>query len=1063
MFTVNSTLDEHLSATANGRCVSTPSGVCTLRAAIDEINTAGSGVLSVPAGTYVLRLGSILITGAPTISGAGAGATVIDGAGLDRIFEVETTGNAYIANVTLQHGRGTAGLEDHGHGGCIHVHGRLTLVNATVRDCIAQDGWGGGGIASSDTATLTLVNDTVANNIGEFNAGIQNSGGPTTLDNVTIANNLAVVAGGGISGGDMRINNTILAYNAADNCDSNVAEALGSGNNLEDGQSCALAGAGDLRNADPLLGALRADGTLALLPGSPAIDAGDSSSANCPATDERGLARPQDGHGTGVAICDIGAYEAPSALHVTATVVGCSPNPITAGASTLCTAHVSDHYAGPKLPPTGTVSLTSGGAGSFSASGSCRLTPAGPGQATCAVSYTPLATGRQTITAAYGGDGMDGPSTAGTPVTVTNRATGLAVGCSPHRFTVGDSTRCTAHVNDKSTGSKLTPRGTVSFTSGRAHSFTLHGSCALRQAGGGVASCPVGYTSLSPGTHTITARYHGDGAHATASGGTKVTVVEPVSSRGCRVHANGSIIAANGDKSSFVITAQAKTPRGSLRYRDGGPALPIRVRSLSIRSLTCRTREVTASMFGKASIDGAGSFDYRVDIRPSGRGRRHGSYRVRLSSGYDSGSELIQKGTTTIRHQTSRSTHGSDFGSSTAASGRRSILPRTLTRARDASHATDLASAASPEAIGAGGAHTCVLLRGGAVQCWGSNGYGQLGNGSIADSLTPVSVSGITTATAIAVQAFRTCALMGAGSVECWGHNHSFADNRATDTSTPTAVQGINTATSIAAGFGHTCALVTGGHVECWGDNGLGQLGNGSTTGPDCGGSCSETPVTVTGITNATAIAAGSDQTCALLAGGGVDCWGYNASGELGNGSTTGPDCGGLCSSTPVAVNSITNATAIAASNAYACALLTDGTVDCWGRGRTGELGNGSTNDSATPVAVKGITRAAAISAGFYHACALLTGGGVDCWGYNRLGALGNGRASAPNCAGNYCAAPVPASGIANATAIAAGGYHTCALLAGNSVACWGWNGFAQFGNGTTTTTSTPVHIAGFP
>ena len=414
------------------------------------------------------------------------------------------------------------------------------------------------------------------------------------------------------------------------------------------------------------------------------------------------------------------------------------------------------------------------------------------------------------------------------------------------------------------------------------------------------------------------------------------------------------------------------------------------------------------------------------------------------------------------------SSTGGRTSTSASREGRRSVLacldlleqPFGLERVDE--HDLDLGGGA-PEAIGTGAAHTCVLLGGGAVRCWGSNGYGELGNGSIADSLTPVSLSGITTATAITAQAFRTCALMAAGSVECWGHNDSFVDNRATDTSTPTAVQGINNATSIAAGFGHTCALVAGGHVECWGYNGEGELGNGSTAGPDCGGSCSETPVTVTGITNATAIAAGSDQTCALLAGGGFDCWDYNAFGELGNGSTTGPDSDGICSSTPVAVNGITNATTIAVSIRYGCALLADGTVDCWGEGGTGELGDGSTNSSATPVAVKGITHASAITAGFFHACALLTGGGVDCWGYNRLGEFGNGRASGPDCAGNHCAAPVPVTGIANAPAIAAGGYHTCALLSGNRVDCWGWNDFRQFGNGTTTTTSTPVPITGFP
>ena len=199
------------------------------------------------------------------------------------------------------------------------------------------------------------------------------------------------------------------------------------------------------------------------------------------------------------------------------------------------------------------------------------------------------------------------------------------------------------------------------------------------------------------------------------------------------------------------------------------------------------------------------------------------------------------------------------------------------------------------------------------------------------------------------------------------------------------------------------CALLAGGQVDCWGSNSLGQLGNGTATGPDncangfVNGSCSTTPVAVSGITNAVAIAAGFSDTCALLAGGHVDCWGDNQSGELGNAATGGPDCGGFCSATPVAVSGITNAVAIAAGYGHTCALLAGGHVDCWGDNRLGELGDSTTTGvdcggscSTAPVAVSGITSAVAITTGASHSCALLSTGSVTCWGSNHYGQLGN-------------------------------------------------------------------------
>jgi alpha-tubulin suppressor-like RCC1 family protein len=250
----------------------------------------------------------------------------------------------------------------------------------------------------------------------------------------------------------------------------------------------------------------------------------------------------------------------------------------------------------------------------------------------------------------------------------------------------------------------------------------------------------------------------------------------------------------------------------------------------------------------------------------------------------------------------------------------------------------------------------------------------------------------------------RDPSLLSTGAVKCWGRNvyGELGNGSQTGSATPVAVSGIANATAISAGGSHTCALLSTGAVKCWGYNADGELGNGSTTGPDCGGYCSATPVAVNGITTATAITTnahlpdtsieGYGHTCALLSTGAVECWGLNGDGELGNGSTTGPDCGGYCSATPVAVGSITNATAISAGGSHTCALLSTGAVECWGYNANGELGNGNTTGpNPAPMAVGSITNATAISAGGSHTCALLSTGAVECWGYNADGNLGNG------------------------------------------------------------------------
>src|SRR5262249_25213169 len=272
-------------------------------------------------------------------------------------------------------------------------------------------------------------------------------------------------------------------------------------------------------------------------------------------------------------------------------------------------------------------------------------------------------------------------------------------------------------------------------------------------------------------------------------------------------------------------------------------------------------------------------------------------------------------------------------------------------------------------AVDLGAFFSCALIQDGSVRCWGSNDSGQLGDGTTTNSSTPVTVVGLTGAAAVTGGGFHTCARFPDGTLQCWGRNDNTQlgdPSIGFQSSTPVRINGITRATAVTAGGFHTCTLPGDGTVQCWGQNTFGQLGVGTgdpgfLTRDRFQGTFNPSPVTVNGITTATAVSAGGWHTCALLQDGTVRCWGDNTWGQLGDGAAVPPSPGpGLEPPrrrflVPVTVTGITTAVAIEAGVFHTCAILRDGTSQCGGRGDNPRPPHAPLTDSSTPTTVPGI------------------------------------------------------------------------------------------------------------
>ncbi len=339
--------------------------------------------------------------------------------------------------------------------------------------------------------------------------------------------------------------------------------------------------------------------------------------------------------------------------------------------------------------------------------------------------------------------------------------------------------------------------------------------------------------------------------------------------------------------------------------------------------------------------------------------------------------------------------------------------------------------------ISGGGTHTLALKDDGTVWTWGSNEYGELGDGTTIDKTTPVQImSGV-----IAISAkFHSLALKDDGTVWAWGHNGNgqLGIGNTTNMNVPTQIPSLTNVIAISAGNYFSLALKNDGTVWAWGHNYSGQLGDGSTTDR-------LTPFQVPNLSNVVSIVGGHSHSIALKNDGTVWAWGWNASGELGDGTTTQKH-------SPIQVSNLSNVVLIAGKGSHHIALKDDGTVWAWGYNDKGQLGDGTTTERHSPVQVSALSDFVSYSIGQGHNMAIKSDGTVWSWGYNGYGNIGDGTTTNRH-------TPINITSLSNISNCSAGRFHSLAVANDGTVWAWGRNDYGQLGDGTTTEKHTPVQI----
>ncbi len=355
------------------------------------------------------------------------------------------------------------------------------------------------------------------------------------------------------------------------------------------------------------------------------------------------------------------------------------------------------------------------------------------------------------------------------------------------------------------------------------------------------------------------------------------------------------------------------------------------------------------------------------------------------------------------------------------------------------------------QAVAAGALHSCGLTLRNEILCWGANSTGQLGTGDDVFRTIPWPVAHGTTEFSLVVPgAAHTCALSVDNDVFCWGANNAgqlgLGNLSEIQVSVPVEVGGGRSYSGVAAGGAHSCALSTSRTAFCWGNGAQGQLGTGVVLGDP-----RPFPDSVIGDISFKSITAGTDHTCGLAVGGEAYCWGLGRNGRLGVGSTENM-------AEPSQAGNGMPFSEISAGDTHTCAIGLDGMAYCWGDGSQGQLGTGGVDASDVPVPVAGGLVFDKISAGGGYSCGVAGSGEAYCWGRNELGQLGEGTLLdryEPTLVGDGMTFHTVTAGLGLL------GTATCGMGTDGIAYCWGDGLGGQTGTGNPIVATSPIRVYG--
>lgn len=344
----------------------------------------------------------------------------------------------------------------------------------------------------------------------------------------------------------------------------------------------------------------------------------------------------------------------------------------------------------------------------------------------------------------------------------------------------------------------------------------------------------------------------------------------------------------------------------------------------------------------------------------------------------------------------------------------------------------------------AGNSNACAITQSGKLKCWGANWSGQIGDGSTSEATIPKWVDVSTTYSQVYVN-YTTCGITSAGVLKCWGDGSAgqIGDGTTNSSYTPKVVDAGTSYSSVVVEDSTVCAITTAGVLKCWGYNLLGTVGNGTTTNQT-------SPVIINSGTTFSKVITSQSTTCAITTAGVLKCWGSNSNGQVGDGTT-------VTKTSPTIINAGTNYSQIFRQEANTCGITSTGVLKCWGDNSYGQLGNGTTVNSSSPVIVdSGVTYSKVAFTGYGGTtCGITTAGVLKCWGSNSNGQVGDGTTTDRLAPTTIDAGSVYSKFIDNYV----GELNFCGILTNGQIRCWGYNGWGNLGDGTSSDKYTPTVI----